>query len=142
MTGKYDDIINLPHHVSSTRPHMPMSDRAAQFSPFAALSGYDAAVKETARLTTERIELAEDARTALEEKLGLLSDTISDAPTVTITYFQPDRKKAVGEYVRYTGIVKGYKESENALAFADGTEIPLSSIFDLDGEILQEQFDS
>lgn len=132
MTGKYDDIINLPHHVSSTRPHMPMSDRAAQFSPFAALSGYDAAVKETARLTTERIELAEDARTALEEKLGLLSDTISDAPTVTITYFQPDRKKAGGEYITATGIVKRIDDYQHTIIMKDGHQIAIADVIDVD----------
>ena len=91
---KYREIIDLPHHVSKTRPQMPMSDRAAQFAPFAALTGYDAAIKETGRLTDERIELDEEALTALDMKYQLLMDAFDDAPEVTITYFQPDERKA------------------------------------------------
>lgn len=144
MSGKYDDILYLPHHVSPTRKRMTMAERAAQFSPFAALAGYGEAVQETGRVVGQRVELSEDEKAVLDRKQQIILAALErgEQPEVTVTYFQPDRKKAVGEYVRYTGIVKGYKESENALAFADGTEIPLSSIFDLDGEILQEQFDS
>lgn len=93
---KYREIIDLPHHVSKTRPQMPMSDRAAQFAPFAALTGYDAAIKETGRLTDERIELDEEALTALDMKYQLLMDALDDKPEVTITYFQPDERKAGG----------------------------------------------
>ena len=121
MSGKYDDIINLPHHVSSTRPHMPMSDRAAQFSPFAALSGYGAAVKETARLTSSRIELAEDARAMLEQKLRLLADTAPDDSIVTITYFQPDTKKTGGSYVTVTGPVKKVDGIEHIILMSFST---------------------
>ena len=96
MNNRYDEIINLPHHVSKTRPQMPMSDRAAQFAPFAALTGYDSAIKETGRLTDEKIELDEEALTALDMKYQLLMDTFDDAPEVTITYFQPDERKAGG----------------------------------------------
>ena len=99
MNNRYDEIINLPHHVSKTRPQMPMSDRAAQFTPFAALTGYDAAIKETGRLTDERIELDEEALTALDRKYQLLMDTLDDAPEVTIIYFQPDERKAGGQYL-------------------------------------------
>ena len=94
MNNRYDEIINLPHHISKTRPQMPMSDRAAQFAPFAALTGYDSAIMETGRLTDERIELDEDALTALDMKYQLLMDAFEDAPEVTITYFQPDERKA------------------------------------------------
>ena len=94
--NQYEDIINLPHHVSPTRPQMPMSDRAAQFAPFAALTGYDAAIKETGRLTDEKIELDEEALTALDMKYQFLMDALDDAPEVTITYFQPDERKAGG----------------------------------------------
>ena len=97
--NQYEDIINLPHHVSPTRPQMPMSDRAAQFAPFAALTGYDAAIKETGRLTDEKIELDEEALTALDMKYQFLMDALDDAPEVTITYFQPDERKAGGKYV-------------------------------------------
>ena len=93
MNNRYDKIINLPHHVSKTRSQMPMSDRAAQFAPFAALTGYESAIKETGRLTDERIELDEEALTALDMKYQLLMDAFDDAPEVTITYFQPDERK-------------------------------------------------
>ena len=132
MSGRYDDIINLPHHVSSTHPHMPMSDRAAQFSPFAALSGYGDAVKETARQTTKRIELAEDARAALEEKIRFLADTLSDDPTVEITYFQPDKKKSGGAYVTAIGIVKRIDDVERTIIMRDGLRIAVTDIIAVD----------
>ena len=144
MSGKYDDILYLPHHVSPTRKRMTMAERAAQFSPFAALAGYDEAVRETGRVVGQRVELSEDEKAVLDRKQQIILAALErgERPEVTITYFQPDRKKDGGEYVRYTGIVKGYKEAENALAFADGTEIPLSNIFDLTEKIFQEHFDS
>lgn len=106
MNNRYDEIINLPHHISKTRPQMPMSDRAAQFAPFAALTGYDSAIMETGRLTDERIELDEEALTALDMKYQLLMDAFEDAPEVTITYFQPDERKAGGKYIRSTPAIK------------------------------------
>ena len=105
-SNKYDEILSLPHHVSKTRPQMPMSDRAAQFAPFAALTGYDSAIKETGRLTDERIELDEEALTALDLKYQLLMEALDEAPKVTITYFQPDERKAGGKYLTATGAVK------------------------------------
>ena len=102
--SKYNGIIYLPHHVSKTRPQMPMSYRAAQFAPFAALTGYDAAIKETGRLTDERIELDEEALTALDMKYQLLMDVFDDAPEVTITFFQPDERKAGGKYASQVGV--------------------------------------
>lgn len=104
MNNRYDEIINLPHHVSKTRPQMPMSDRAAQFAPFAALTGYDSALKETGRLTDEKIELDEEALTALDMKYQLLMDVFDDAPEVTITFFQPDERKAGGKYASQVGV--------------------------------------
>ena len=104
MKSKYDEIMGRPHHVSKTRPQMPMSDRAAQFAPFAALTGYDSAIKETGRLTDERIELDEEALTALDMKYQLLMDVFDDAPEVTITFFQPDERKAVGKYDSQVGV--------------------------------------
>ena len=108
--NQYEDIINLPHHVSPTRPQMPMSDRAAQFAPFAALTGYDAAIKETGRLTDEKIELDEEALTALDMKYQFLMDALDDAPEVTITYFQPDERKAGGKYVSAVGAVRKFTD--------------------------------
>ena len=129
--SKYDSIMNLPHHVSKTRPQMPMSDRAAQFAPFAALTGYDSAIKETGRLTDERIELDEEALAALDRKYQLLMDALDDTPEVTITYFQPDERKAGGQYVSATGTVKKVDTFGRRILLQDGTRIPLDSVYDL-----------
>ena len=131
MNNRYDEIMELPHHVSTTRPQMPMSDRAAQFAPFAALTGYDSAIKETGRLTDERIELDEEALTALDRKYQLLMDTLDDAPEVTIIYFQPDERKAGGQYVSATGTVKKVDTFGRRILLQDGTRIPLDSVYDL-----------
>ena len=131
MNDRYDEIMGLPHHVSKTRPQMPMSDRAAQFAPFAALTGYDSAIKETGRLTDERIELDEEALTALDRKYQLLMDTLDDAPEVTIIYFQPDERKAGGQYVSATGTVKKVDTFGRRILLQDGTRIPLDSVYDL-----------
>ena len=131
MNNRYDEIINLPHHVSTTRPQMPLSDRAAQFAPFAALTGYDSAIKETGRLTGERIELDEEALTALDRKYQLLIEALDDAPEVTIIYFQPDERKAGGQYVSATGTVKKVDTFGRRILLQDGTRIPLDSVYDL-----------
>ena len=131
MNNRYDEIMGLPHHVSKTRPQMPMSDRAAQFAPFAALTGYDSAIKETGRLTDERIELDEEALTALDMKYQLLMDALNEAPKVTITYFQPDERKAGGQYVSATGTVKKVDTFGRRILLQDGTRIPLDSVYDL-----------
>ena len=131
MNNRYDQIMGLPHHVSKTRPQMPMSDRAAQFAPFAALTGYDSAIKETGRLTDERIELDEEALTALDRKYQLLIEALDDAPEVTIIYFQPDERKAGGQYVSATGTVKKVDTFGRRILLQDGTRIPLDSVYDL-----------
>ena len=131
MNNRYDEIMELPHHVSTTRPQMSMSDRAAQFAPFAALTGYDSAIKETGRLTGERIELDEEALTALNRKYQLLMDTLDDAPEVTIIYFQPDERKSGGQYVSATGTVKKVDTFGRRILLQDGTRIPLDSVYDL-----------
>ena len=133
--NQYEDIINLPHHVSPTRPQMPMSDRAAQFAPFAALTGYDAAIKETGRLTDERIELDEEALTTLDMKYQLLMDALDDAPVVTITYFQPDERKAGGKYITATGAVKKVDDFERRITTQDGSKIPMDDVLSIDGEL-------
>lgn len=137
MTNQYDDIINLPHHVSATRLHMPVLDRAAQFSPFAALTGYEAAVKETARLTDEQVELDEDSKAALEMKLQILSDELSNHPEVEITYFQSDAKKGGGAYINSIGTIKKIDEYERVLLMMDGTKIPIEAIIEIEGELFQ-----
>lgn len=135
MKSKYDEIMGLPHHVSKARPQMPMSDRAAQFAPFAALTGYDAAIKETGRLTDEKIELDEEALTALDMKYQLLMDALADVPEVTITYFQPDERKAGGKYITATGAVKKVDDFERRITMQDGAKIPMDDVLSIDGEL-------
>ena len=135
MKSKYDEIMGRPHHVSKTRPQMPMSDRAAQFAPFAALTGYDAAIKETGRLPDDKIELDEEALTALDMKYQLLMDALDDAPEVTITYFQPDERKAGGKYITATGAVKKVDDFERRITMQDGTKIPMDDVISIDGEL-------
>ena len=130
MKGAYDDIINLPHHVSATRPHMSMGDRAAQFAPFAALTGYEDAVRETARLTEERVELTEDAQAALDARLRLLADGSMAGKAVTLTWFQPDARKSGGAYVTATRILKRVDSYAGEVVLADGRRIPIEDILD------------
>lgn len=129
--GRYDDIINLPHHVSAVRPHMPMQDRAAQFQPFRALTGYEDAVRETARLTEEKPQLTEDEKAILDARLQKLADEIAGQPRVTLTYFQPDKKKAGGEYVTVTGKLKKIDDFEGVLILAEGERIFMEDILDI-----------
>lgn len=135
---KYSDIIDLPHHVSATRPQMSMIDRAAQFSPFAALTGYDAAIKETGRLTDERIELSEESRAVLDRKQQLLLDNLADHPEVSVTYFVPDERKTGGAYVTVTGQVKKVDDYKRLLLLTDGTKIPLDEILDMESELFKQ----
>ena len=135
MNGKYDEIMGLPHHVSKTRPQMPMSDRAAQFAPFAALTGYDAAIKETRRLTDERIELDVEALSALDMKYQLLMEALDEAPEVTITYFRPDERKTGGKYVSAVGAVKKIDDFERRITMQDGAKIPMDDVLSIEGEL-------
>ena len=133
----YDDIIDLPHHVSTTRPRMSNMDRAAQFSPFAAVVGYDAAVKETARLTDDRMELDENSKTILNEKLQMVLEHADTNPEIIVTYFVQDSKKAGGSYVSTTGILKKVDAYEQVLVMRDGTRIPLSEVVEIEGELFR-----
>ena len=128
---KYDDIINLPHHVSLTHPHMSRLDRAAQFSPFAALTGYDAAIKETARLTDKKVELGEYELEELNRTLLELSDHISQHPQGMVTYFEPDKCKEGGAYITVSKEIKRIDEIEKAIYLTDGSKIPLADIFSI-----------
>lgn len=128
---RYDDIINLPHHVSKTRPQMSMHDRAAQFSPFAALTGYDDAVEETARLTDEQAELSEDTRNKLDKILRLIADRIDEHPQIRVTYFVADELKDGGRYVTSGGCVRRIDEYEKKLIFVDGTQISLDTVSEI-----------
>ncbi len=137
--GEYDDIINLTHHVSSTRPRMSRENRAAQFSPFAALTGHDDAVSETARLTDARIELGESAIADLEMKLNLLAD-IGSRGSVTITHFQSDEKKDGGAYITTTGTVKKIDVNEHAIVLTgqDAITIKISDVLDIESELFYD----
>lgn len=135
MIENYDDIINLPHHVSATRPQMHMSDRAAQFSPFAALTGYDAAIKETGRLTDEKIELDEENLKDLNMRFQMLIDHLKDEPEVTFTYFKPDERKAGGAYIEVTGTVKKVDDFERQIVMRNGMKMPMDDILNIEGEI-------
>ncbi len=125
---KYEDIIHLPHPTSRRHPRMSVYERAAQFSPFAALTGYDAAVKETARLTEQRIELDECEKNVLDERLQYLQKHLAEQPTVTVTYFKPDERKTGGQYLTVTGIVKKIDSHNRCVIFMDDTRIPLDEI--------------
>lgn len=130
-THAYDDIIHLPHHVSPKRPGMSMTDRAAQFSPFAALTGYESVIQESGRLTDTVVELTDSGLQQINEKLGILAEHAHVTPQVTVTYFEPDRYKSGGTYVTVTGSVKRVDTYDQSLVLTDGREIPMEAIYDL-----------
>lgn len=133
--GKYDDIIDLPHHTSDRHPRMTMRQRAAQFAPFAALSGYGAAVNETARLTDQAVTPDEDTLILLDERLRILKAHLDDAPVVTVTRFIPDERKEGGRYEDVTGTVRKIDEYERTLFMENGTRIPLGNVVMLEGDL-------
>lgn len=131
-THQYDDIISLPHPVSGRRAGMSMLDRAAQFAPFAALTGYDGVIEETGRLTDFCTELTEGRKAELNEMLLAIREVLDQKPQVRITYFQPDDRKAGGAYVCTAGSVKKLNEYEGLLIFTDGRQIPIDQIHAID----------
>ena len=128
----YNDIINLPHHVSKTHPRMSLHDRAAQFSPFAALTGHEEEINESARLTEKKLELDEDEKIRINEKLQFIKNNIDKDITVTFTYFVPDVKKAGGEYRKITGKVKKINIYEHKIIMSEGRIINIEDIIDVD----------
>ena len=138
VSHKYDDIINLPHHVSKKHPQMSLHDRAAQFSPFAALTGHKAAINETARLTDEKQILSEDVIANLNEQLNLIKENIGTNQTVTITYFVPDDRKSGGAYISNTGVVKKINEYNHTVVLTDKTVIPIEQISEMQSDIFSE----
>ena len=130
-TTSYDDIIHLSRPVSKKHPPMPMSKRAAQFLPFAALTGFEGEIAEAARLTEAAPKLGEDALAALDEQLALLRQRLPDQPEITLTRFIPDEKKAGGSYETVTGRVRRLDEAGRALILTDGVRIDLDSIVEL-----------
>ncbi len=127
-THKYDDIIHLPHHTSEKRAGMPMADRAAQFSPFSALTGYEDVIEETGRLTDASTELTESRMQEINEKLQILAENSAVRPVVTVTYFEPDRYKSGGSYVTLNGRVQRVDTYEQVLRLTDDREIPMEAI--------------
>ena len=127
--SRYEDIINLPYPRKPRR--MSNYDRAAQFSPFAALTGFEAAIQETARLTDRRIDLDEGGKALLDEKLRLIGENIQDAPEIRVTYFRPDLRKAGGAYVEKSGRVKKLDAYSRSIVFLDGAALRLEDISDI-----------
>ena len=138
MSGKYDDILHLSHPTSKKHPRMPISDRAAIFSPFAALSGHGAAIAETARLTDQRMELDEDTKMELDLKQQVLNNITEEHPEITVTWFRPDERKEGGAYVTTAGRLKRIDEVERALVLTDGTAIPLADVVGIEGNCFRE----
>ena len=134
-THKYDDIINLPHHVSAKHPQMELLDRAAQFSPFAALTGHEDSIRETARRTEEFLELEEDKKEQLDEKIHVLQENLWKRPEIIVTYFVPDEKKDGGAYVTHRGRIRKIDTYRHRLLFEDGTDVGMQYIFEIDGEM-------
>ena len=135
MTDNYDDIIHLPRHVSKRHPQMSLYNRAAQFAPFAALTGYGAAIAETARQTSPKIEMMEDDRQLMDRKLSILTTCLEEEPTITITYFQPDGRKDGGQYLTITGVVKAIRTNERIIMMKDRKKISIDTIVGLEGEV-------
>ena len=130
---KYDDIIRLPHHVSTRHPQMSIHDRAAQFSPFAALTGHDAAIRETERLTEEWVELDEDSKEQLDERLQMIREHLAERPEITFTFFQPDERKQGGAYRTITGKVKKIDEYEHRILLEDVTALMVEHLVSIEG---------
>ena len=131
MRNDYDDIINLPHYEPKHHPRMSMWNRAAQFAPFAALTGYDAAIQESGRLTDDWIDLGESGNEELNRKMEVLLSKLSEQPLVAIEYFLPDSLKSGGSYQTTTGQVKRIDEYEKCIVFTDGKIVPLDAIRDI-----------
>ena len=136
--GKYDDIIHLPAPEPRNRPRMSARDRAAQFAPFAALTGYEAVVEEAARLTDVQTELSEDMKTILSDKMQRIADHLESEPFVTITYFVPDKRKAGGKYVDALGVVDRIDEYERCIVMRDETVIPIDRVRAIEGDLFRE----
>ena len=136
--SRYDDIINLPHHVSKTRKPMPIINRAAQFAPFAALTGHDEAVAETARQTTPKQILSSDEQEILSKRLAYAIDHISERPNLTFTYFIPDTLKDGGRYVTITGVIRKYDALEKTVVLETNEILLIDNILSTSGEMIEK----
>ena len=139
QVDNYEDIVNLPHHTSKKHPRMSLEARSAQFAPFAALTGYDEVLIETARLTNERIEIDETIKFIIDSKLQIIKEHIKEIPLITFMYFVPDSKKDGGKYVTITGNVKKIDEYRNVLILENKAEIPIDEIIDINGDIVKNE---
>ena len=128
MKNPYDDILHLPHHVSAKHPSMPMRDRAAQFAPFSALTGFEDVIAETERPTERAFELDEQEAAELDRRLNLLIAKLPEHPAVAVTFFVPDGRRSGGAYRTVTGKVEAVSAAERTIVMADGTAIPLENI--------------
>ena len=137
----YDDMINMPCPTSSRHPRMPREDRAAQFAPFAALTGYDAAIDETGRLTDQKIDISEDMREKLDLKQNFLADIIDEQPEISVTYFVPDKKKSGGAYVTVNGRLKQIDEYEQLIILTDGKKIPIQEVYSIESDLFRGMFE-
>ena len=135
MDKNYDDIINLPHYVSKKHPQMSIEARSAQFAPFSALTGYDEAIKETARLTDKRIEIDDGLKIILNNKLQYILKNLKLKPEIIFTYFVYDDKKIGGKYVEKIGVVKKIDMVEQYVILIDKTKIPILEIINITGKI-------
>lgn len=131
----YEDIVNLPRHISKIHPQATMADRAARFSPFAAISGYEDMVKEAARVIEERIDISDATKELLNEKLNMIIEFLDEEPEVTITYFEPDKKKDGGAYISITGTVKRIDEYERIVLMSDDKKIRIEEIYAIESDL-------
>lgn len=131
----YEDIVNLPPHISKKYPQPTMADRAARFAPFAAITGYEEMVLEEARVTEDWVELDEETKTVLNEKLQIIMEYIRDEPVIKFTYFEPDKKKSGGAYISLTGTVKRIDEYERCVIMTDGAKILIDCIFGIESDL-------
>ena len=137
----YDDMINMPCPTSPRHQRMPRADRAAQFAPFAALTGYDAAIDETGRLTDTKIDISEDMREKLDLKQNFLADIIDEQPEISVTYFIPDKKKSGGAYVTANGRLKQIDEYEQLIILTDEKKIPIQEVYSIESDLFRGMFD-
>ena len=135
--NKYDDIINLPHYESKTRKRMSLEARSAQFAPFAALTGYDDKVKETARRTDKRIELSDEEYNIINTKLQIIKEHIKEQPEINFVIFVKDKLKDGGKYEEVNGKVRVIDEVNDEIILVDKRKILLKNIYDINGEIIK-----
>lgn len=136
MSQSYEDIINLPHPTSARHPRMPRMSRAAQFSPFAALTGHEAAIMETARLTDQKAELTEDRKAELDRTQKILLEHMTQQPEITVTWFQPDERKEGGQYITTVGQLRRIDETQRILWLTSGDQISLDDVIEIQTDLV------